>query len=193
MSSLTRRLAAGTVLAALAGTAAAHTGHGTHGFFEGLAHPFAADHLLAMLAVGAWSSVALQGTRRWLGPLCFLVAMALGAAAGAAGISVPYVEQGIAASVLLMGVMLVAVRRLAPAAGLVLIAVAATLHGQAHGAELPTGASFASYAAGFLLTTASLQTGALLVGERIGLARSWAWRIGGALLGAAGLAMLAAA
>lgn len=192
MSSLTR-LAVGALLAAAAGTAAAHTGHGTHSFFEGLAHPVALDHLLASVAVGAWSAAALQGRRRGLGPLAFLVAMTLGAAAGASGLHLPYVEDGIAASVLLMGVMLAAVHRLPAAAGLGLIAVSASLHGLAHGAELPAGASFTSYAAGFLLTTAALQAGALALGERIGLARTWAWRAGGALLGAAGLALLVAA
>lgn len=193
MSSLTRRLAVGTLLAALAGTAAAHPGHGSHGLLEGLAHPFAIDHLLAAVAVGMWSAAALPGARRWLGPLGFLVAMMFGAVAGAAGIGLPFMEAGIAASVLLMGVMLVAVRRLPPAAGLGLIVVCASLHGLAHGAELPVGASFASYAAGFVITTAALQLGALALGERIGLARTWAWRAGGALLGAVGLALLVAA
>ena len=37
-----------------ASAASAHTGHGTHSLMEGLAHPFGADHLLAMLAVGLY-------------------------------------------------------------------------------------------------------------------------------------------
>lgn len=190
MSISTRRLAVGAALAALAGTATAHTGHGTHGLAEGLSHPLGVDHLLAMVAVGVWSAAALQGARRWFGPLGFLVAMTLGAVAGAAGVGSPLVEAGIAASVLLMGVLLAAVRRWPPAAGLVLIVVSAALHGLAHGGELPAGAGFAPYAAGFLLTTTALHAGGLLLGARAARARAWVWHAGGALLGAAGLALL---
>ncbi|MDO9315423.1 MAG: HupE/UreJ family protein [Burkholderiaceae bacterium] len=190
MNTLTRRLAVGASLLALAGTAAAHTGHGTHGFLEGLEHPFGLDHLLAMVAVGAWSAAALTGLRRWLGPLTFLGAMAVGAAAGVAGVSLPSVEAGIATSVVLMGAMLIFARQLSPALGLVLVAASASLHGLAHGAEMPAGAGFASYATGFLLTTALLHAGGLALGLRIDRARDWAWRIAGSALGAAGLVML---
>ena len=72
---LTTRLAVATALLALAGTTSAHTGHDTHGFLAGIEHPFGLDHLLAMVAVGVWSATALQGARRWLGPLAFLAAM----------------------------------------------------------------------------------------------------------------------
>ena len=57
----TRIALRGTVALALAlaaGTAAAHTGHGTESLFEGLAHPLGLDHLLAMVAVGVWSAAA---------------------------------------------------------------------------------------------------------------------------------------
>jgi hydrogenase/urease accessory protein HupE len=58
MKLLTQNTARGLGLTALglfAGLAEAHTGHGTSGISEGLAHPFGADHLLAMVAVGIWS------------------------------------------------------------------------------------------------------------------------------------------
>jgi urease accessory protein len=191
MTTTTRRLALAAALLALAGTASAHTGHGTHGFLSGIEHPFGLDHLLAMVAVGVWSAAALQGARRWLGPLAFLGAMSVGALAGAAGFAMPLVETGIAASVLLMGVMLAFVRQLPPALGLALIAVSASLHGLAHGSELPAGAGFASYAAGFLLTTAALHLGGLALGLQFDRARLAVWRVAGALLGAAGLMLLA--
>ena len=41
------------------GAVYAHTGHGTSGIVDGLAHPFGLDHLLAMVAVGVWSVSAL--------------------------------------------------------------------------------------------------------------------------------------
>jgi urease accessory protein len=191
MSTFTRRLAVATALLALAGGAAAHTGHGTHGFAAGLEHPFGFDHLLAMVAVGVWSAAALQGARRWLGPLAFLGAMAVGALAGASGGSVPFVEAGIAASVVLMGVMLAFARRLPAALGLALIAASASLHGMAHGGEIPASAGFMSYAAGFLLTTALLHVGGLGLGLGLDRARVGVWRVAGSMLGGAGLVMLA--
>ena len=55
-------------LCALGGAAQAHVGHeGGHAatFVSGLAHPVSGlDHLLAMVAVGLWSAVALP-QRRW--------------------------------------------------------------------------------------------------------------------------------
>lgn len=189
----TRRLAAAATLLALAGTAAAHTGHDTHGFLQGLQHPLALDHLLAMVAVGAWSAAALKGSRRWLGPLTFLLAMAAGALIGVATGAGPMVELGIAASVVLMGVMLVLRHQVPPALGLVLVAGAASLHGMAHGAELPAGAGMAAYAAGFLVCTAALQAAGLAVASGLGQARVWMWRAAGVLMSGAGLLMLAQA
>lgn len=65
MSTLTRRLALALPLLALAGTAAAHTGHGTLDLFAWLEHPFGPAHLLAMVAVGGWLAAALHCARRW--------------------------------------------------------------------------------------------------------------------------------
>jgi urease accessory protein len=186
-----RRAAVALTLAALAGSAAAHTGHGTHGFFAGLEHPFGLDHLLAMVAVGVWSAAALQGTRRVWGPVCFVSAMTLGAALGVAGIELPFVEHGISASVVIFGLMLMLATRLPPAVGLALIAASASLHGLAHGGEIPEGSSFAAYAAGFVLTTATLHLGGLGLGLRLNRARPMVWRVLGAVVGSAGLVMLA--
>lgn len=150
-----------TALTALPQVAMAHTGHGTSGLFEGLAHPLGLDHLLAMFAVGVWSVAALPLARVWQGPLCFCLAMVVGALLGVAGIGLPFVEQGIALSVVLFGVLLVVASRAgsvaSPAApGLLLVASAASLHGLAHGAEAPAG-DFTAYALGFMLTTLVLQ------------------------------------
>ena len=165
MSKTSRRLAAAAALLVLAGTASAHTGHGTNSFAMGLAHPLGADHLLAMLAVGLWSVFALPARRVWLGPATFMAVLMASAALGAAGLTVPFIEQAIAASVVVFGLMLVATLRGLPAGtGLALVAVAASLHGLAHGAEAPGTASFASYAAGFLLTTAALHFGGVFAG-----------------------------
>lgn len=186
-----RRAAVALTLATLAGSAAAHTGHGTHGFFAGLEHPFGLDHLLAMVAVGVWSAVALPGARRVWGPLCFVSVMLLGAGFGAGGVVLPFVEHGISASVVIFGLMLVLATRLPPAVGLALIAASAALHGLAHGSEIPAGSSFVAYAAGFVLTTAALHLGGFGLGLRLQRAQPVMWRMLGAAVGSAGLVMLA--
>lgn len=159
------RAATALALGALAAGAQAHTGHGTESFSMGLAHPLGADHLLAMLAVGLWSVFALPAGKAWMGPVSFLLALVASAALGANGVVVPGLEHAIAASVVVFGLMLVlATRRLPVAAGLGLIALAASLHGLAHGAEAPLSGSFAGYAAGFLLATAVLHGGGVSAG-----------------------------
>lgn len=182
-------------LTATSFAASAHTGHGTHSLMEGLSHPFGADHLLAMLAVGVWSVSALPAGKAWQGPATFLLALVLSAIAGAMGLTVPYLEHAIALSVVLFGAMLVlASRPLPPAAGLGLIAAAASLHGLAHGAETPA-SGFAGYAVGFLMTTAALHLGGVGIG--LSIRRLFAERRGialgslGALLGGAGLVLFA--
>jgi len=153
-----------TALALSAPLAQAHTGHGTSGIAEGLAHPFGADHLLAMVAVGLWSVSALPANKAWWGPATFMLALIVSAALGAAGLRLPFLEQLISLSVVLFGVMLVASRLKMPVAlGLGLVALAASLHGVAHGAETPE-TGFAAYATGFLATTATLHFGGVAIG-----------------------------
>lgn len=181
-----------TLLAA--GSASAHLGHdGGHGaasLIDGLAHPLGADHLLAMVAVGAWSAAGAGTARRWLGPLCFLLAMSFGALLGLAGVQARFVEPSLALSVLMLGAMLAFATRLPTGAGLVLVSLTALLHGLAHGAELPAGASVAAYAAGFLLTTAMLHAGGVGLGLALRQRSARLWQGLGATLGAAGLTLL---
>lgn len=153
-----------TALGLFAGLAQAHTGHSTAGITEGLAHPFGADHLLAMVAVGIWSVSALPAHKAWWGPATFMLSLAISATLGATGFSVPYLEQMISLSVVLFGSMLVLSRQKMPVGlGLGLVALAASLHGLAHGVEAPE-TRFAVYAAGFLATTAVLHFGGVAVG-----------------------------
>jgi urease accessory protein len=179
-----------------AGAAQAHTGHGTSSLMEGLVHPLGADHVLAMLAVGLWSVTALPAGKVWQGPATFMLALVTCAALGMTGVTVPFLEQLIALSVVLFGALLVMGRLQVPVSvGLSLVAVAASLHGLAHGAETPA-SGFAGYALGFLLTTAVLHaTGvAAGLGIRRHLARQSAWLLAGAggLLGGAGVYLAAA-
>lgn len=184
-----RRATAAALLAGLAGAAQAHTGHGTSSFMEGLFHPFGADHLLAMVAVGVWSVTALPRDKAWQGPTAFLLALVASAALGTMGVTVPYLEHGVSLSVVLFGLMLIVATRPMPSAiGLGLIAAVSSLHGLAHGSEAP-GTGFAGYAVGFLITTALLHSGGVGIGLAI---KRWRGQRGGVALGGLGTALSAA-
>ncbi len=166
--------------------AQAHTGHGTHSLMEGLAHPFGADHLLAMVAVGIWSVSVLPAGKAWQGPATFMLALVLSAVAGMMGMTLPYLEHAISLSVVLFGAMLIlAARPMSSAMGLGLVAFASSLHGLAHGAETPE-TGFAGYAVGFLLTTAALHLGGVSVGLSI---KRWLAARSGLALGGLGLTL----
>ena len=139
-------------------------GH-THGFTNGLLHPLTGlDHICAMVAVGLW---AAQGGGRalWLVPTTFVSIMIVGGALGMGKVGIPYVEQGIAASVLVLGIFIAAAVRLPLAASMAIVGLFALFHGYAHGAEMPATASGFAYGIGFVLATASLH----LCGIGIGL------------------------
>jgi urease accessory protein len=189
------RTAALLAILATASAAQAHTGHGTSSLFEGLTHPLGADHLLAMIAVGLWSATALPACKVWQGPTTFMLALVASAALGMMGVSVPMLEQLTALSLVPLGALMVMGRLQMPKAlGLGLVALAASLHGLAHGAETPA-TGFVAYAIGFLVTTALLHsTGAAAgLGMRRYLARQSTWLLAatGSLLGGAGLALAA--
>ncbi len=182
------------LLALATGMAQAHTGHDTAGVMAGLAHPLGLDHLLVMLAVGIWSVSALPAGKAWWGPSVFMATLLLSAALAAFGLTVPFLEPMISLSVVLLGAMLILSRQGTPVPlGLGLVALVASLHGLAHGAEAP-GSGFATYALGFLVSTAVLHASGLLAARGIGryLARSTAWVISalGTVCGAAGLYLL---
>ncbi len=99
---LPKLLAALALLAAPA-LAFAHPGHGEHGLVAGLAHPLTGlDHLLAMFAVGLWAAQQ-QGAARLALPCTFVGTMLVGGLLGFEGLQLPFMETGIAASVLALG------------------------------------------------------------------------------------------
>jgi urease accessory protein len=167
-----RRFASIAVLAAaatLVSTAAfAHPGlpgH-THGFADGFAHPLSGlDHLLAMIAVGLWAA-QLGGRALWLMPLTFIGAMTAGAVFGFGGVAMPWIEVGIAASVLVLGAMVAFTFKPSFPVSLPIVAAFAALHGYAHGVELPVDASALSYGLGFVAATLALH----MIGIGLGLA-----------------------
>ncbi len=174
-------------LGALPSLALAHSGAGhTHSFFEGLAHPLSGvDHLLAMLAVGLWSS-QLGGRAVWALPVAFVALLLGGGALGMTGLGLPMVEQGIALSVLLFGALIALAVKLPWSAGALLVGGFALFHGYAHGAEIPRDASAMAYSAGFALASASLHLAGIGLG-RIACRRAGfniARAVGGLIAGA---------
>lgn len=162
----------------------AHTGVGpAHGFSAGLTHPvFGLDHLLAMIAVGLWAA-QLGGRALWAVPASFVGVMALGGLAGAGGWSPPMVETGILVSVLLLGLLIAFVVRLPVWAGALIVGAFALFHGQAHGAEMPAGASPWLYAGGFVLATAALHAAGIALGIALkNFSFAPALRVAGALV-----------
>jgi urease accessory protein len=185
-----------SVFAVMAGPAFAHSGAASvSGLSAGFWHPLSGpDHILAMVAVGILAAQT-GGRALWLAPVAFIAAMAAGAGLGIAGVAVPLVEPGIAGSVVILGAVIAAGRRLTPAAAMGLVAALAVFHGHAHGAEMPATASVLAYGLGFAAATA------LLHGTGIGLAMAartpgeraarLVLRTGGGALAAAGMAMVA--
>lgn len=146
--------------------AVAHPGHEASGFL----HPLTGvDHLLAMVGVGLWA--ALLAVRKPSAavsvPAAFLAMMAVGAAAGFAGIKLPLVEAMILLSVFVIGGLLMAAVRLPAAWAMAIVGLFAAFHGYAHALEAPPSGA-GSYILGFLLASAFLQA--------VGLALGWGVR-----------------
>jgi urease accessory protein len=178
--------------AGFSSAAFAHVGDHSHmSFAEGLAHPFTGlDHMLAMVAVGLWAS-QIGGRALWLLPLTFPVVMAAGAALGYGGVALPWVEIGIAASVLVLGAAIALTLRPSLAVSVPLIALFAALHGYSHGVELPANVWALTYAAGFIAATLMLH----LIGIGLGLLANripvrFAARTAGGAIAVVGVALL---
>lgn len=178
------------------GNVSAHTGVlPVDGFGFGFIHPFSGlDHFLVMSGLGLWASTQNRHFAHRLLAV-FLLSMTAGAVLALFGIRCAYVETIILASVLLTGVLLaVNHRRMPTMPGLLLIVTVALMHGQAHGSEVPSASPAMAYIVGFILATAVLLGGGLLLGRLLQYYRSGAWlRIYGSLTGIAGAWLLYAA
>lgn len=136
-------------------------------FFGGFFHPvLGLDHLLAMLSVGIVST-QMGGRSILTVPGTFVAFMALGGVIGRASGLVPMsaVESGIALSVLLLGGMIAAGSRIPRPAIYGAVGFFGSLHGYAHGVEIPQVADPLLYGLGFLLGTATIHLFGVLIGE----------------------------
>lgn len=157
MNLRTRQLLLAPGLFFLSGAALAHPGHGeAAGFASGFIHPFSGlDHMAVMLVVGMWACFT-AGRRAWIPITAFMGFMGVGAVLAISGVPLPGIEAGIAASLLITGLLLMYLVQLPVAASVALIGGFALYHGNAHGVELPLTAAPLLYCLGFLLATGIL-------------------------------------
>lgn len=184
---------AAAILALFAAAPAfAHAGHGLlQGFDSGLAHPLTGlDHMLAMVGVGVWAA-QLGGRARWAVPAAFVAFMLAGTGLALAGIGLPLVEGGVAASVLVFGLIIATAFRAPLAAGMCLSGAFALFHGHAHGNEIVPAAGTLAAIFGFAISTVLLHLVGLGLGAWLTKTRSMMpARVAGGLLAATGCVLL---
>jgi len=173
-------------------TVLAHNSGGVAGgFASGFMHPLTGiDHILAMVAVGIWGA-QLGAPAIWALPVAFPLVMSVGGAMGVRGVPLPGVEIGIAASALLLGLMIFSESRPSLLAAALLVGFFAIFHGYAHGKELPHAANPLAYGVGFVLATGLLHVS----GIAMGLVHRWplgarVLRLAGGGISLAGLFLL---
>jgi urease accessory protein len=155
----------GCLLFAFSSVAFAHTGHGLDNVHAGFMHPFSGvDHLLVMLAIGLWAA-KIGGKARWQLPMSFVSMMALGFILALNGVDFNGLETAIAASVMVMGLLLVLRFSLKPAFQFGLVGLFALFHGLAHGTELSMQNSFQAML-GMLFATGLLHGLGLILGSQ---------------------------
>jgi len=172
--------------------AMAHEAEGVGGgFVSGFTHPlFGWDHVVAMVAVGLWGAF-LGAPAIWLLPIVFPLVMAGGAALGIANFPLPAVELGIAASAVVLGILVATAAKPSLWIAAVIVGVFAIFHGYAHGAELPAAADALAYAVGFVVGTGMLHA----IGIAFGLVSEWNWgkvvvQAAGGVIAVVGMAFL---
>lgn len=191
MRLLRRGLRASLLLMLMPVPAAAHTGSLSGGFLGGFTHPlFGPDHVVAMVAVGLWGAF-LGAPAMFVLPIVFPLVMAFGGVLGILGVLLPGAEIAIAASAIVLGLMVASAARPPLWIAATIVGAFAIFHGYAHGAELPAGTDAAAYSIGFVMATGLLH----LTGISLGLTVRWpAGRVGvrgtGAAIACAGLVFL---
>ncbi|MBA3059698.1 MAG: HupE/UreJ family protein [Gammaproteobacteria bacterium] len=164
---------------ALSTWAAAHTGinpQASPNFWAGFMHPvFGLDHLAAMVAVGLWSALSARraGLELLWGPLGFANLLLVGAVLGLQGIELPAVEPMIAASLLVLGLLVVSRLRVPGAVAALLVGGFALFHGLAHGLELADSPHAFGVLAGMLTATVLLHSAGLGAGWALRGANVW--------------------
>lgn len=141
----------------------------TQGLLSGLAHPvIGPDHLAFVIAAGVLAAGVVERRLRLALPLVFLGAGLAGTLLHIGGIGLGPVEAVIAASVLLLGGMLVA-RQAPPGAALLpIFAVAGLFHGHAFAESIigSEGGALLAYLLGLAAVQAAIAYGAMALARR---------------------------
>ncbi|KRB34209.1 protein hupE [Mesorhizobium sp. Root695] len=169
----------------------AHVGIGTtSSFTAGFMHPFSGlDHMTVMIAVGLWS--ALKGGKAILAwPAAFVGVMLVGGVLGMLHMPLPFVEPGILASVVALGLLVALAVDLPVSAGVAIIGLFALFHGHAHGTEVPENAGGLEYMAGFAIATALLHATGIAAGLGLGIRFRGLARAAGAACAAVGVGLV---
>lgn len=187
--SILKYAALAAVFALMAAPAQAHILPGDpENFHAGFMHPISGlDHVLAMTAVGLLAAV-MGGSALWKLPAAFIGMMVAGFAAGIGGVYLPFVEIGITASVIVIGLAVALGRNWSTAGAMTLVGLFAIFHGHAHGTEMAATSNALLYGAGFALATALLHGVGIALG-RAAMGRHALVRGAGAAVALAGVAL----
>lgn len=128
----------------------AHGSHGS-GIVAGFTHPiFGFDHLLAIGCLGLIIPT-MKDKKSWLVAVAFTLTMAISGWLGIGTEGFLYMENGIALSVVLLGILLVLKVKLPLLLFTFAAIVIAFFHGFAHGVEMPASTSALVYISGYSL------------------------------------------
>jgi urease accessory protein len=116
-----------------------------------------------MVAVGIWGA-QLKRPAIWILPVAFPLVMSFGGLLGIRGVPLPGVEIGVAASAVVLGIVIALELRPPLWIAALIVSAFAIFHGHAHGTELPKAASPLIYALGFVLATGLLHVSGILIG-----------------------------
>lgn len=139
------------------------------GLLSGLGHPVIGLDHLAFLVGAALLAALLGGSSRYLVPLAFVAATAVGALVHFEGLDLPASELLVAGSVVIAGLAAVGGFRTGPTLLAALFALAGLAHGYAYGEAIvgaDTGA-LVSYLAGFSLIQYALMCAAIFALSRV--------------------------
>ncbi len=177
------------LIAACVGSTCANAHLGTdsgthHSFTDGLLHPLTGmDHMAAMVAVGLWSALTATSARRvWLAPVAFAGMLLVGALLGLGGLELPAVEPMIAASLLVLGLLVATQAPLPGALAASVVGAFAIFHGAAHGTELAGGGNGWMPLAGMLVATLGLHLAGIALGLALRSHSVWWPRVAGGLV-----------